>query len=196
MITDYASLQAAVARRAVRSDLTADIPDFIRSAHDRIIMDVVIGADLTLNATSVALPADCRAPVSLWLKNRPWIQVTEASTQQVQASTVQGYGRPTLFAVDGANLTLFPSPEGSWAARLLYRIARDFFTDDASTNVILTRYPNLYLYGAMAELSRQTFDNEAVARWEPLFFGEIERVNAAEIRDVLSGPLQTTSTAP
>lgn len=196
MITNYGTLKAAVARRAVRSDLTNDIPDFIRSAHDRIVMDVVIGADLTLNAQTVAVPEGFRDPVSLWLNNRPWIQVTEASTQQIQASTVQGYGRPTLFAVSGSNLTLFPSPEGSWAARLLYSIGRDFFDDDDSTNVILTRYPNLYLYGAMADLSRQTFDNEAVARWEPLFFGEIERVNAAETRDVLRGPLQTTSTAP
>lgn len=194
MIIDYGTLRTAVARRAVRTDLTDDIPDFIRSAHDRIVGEVSIGADLSLTTEITALPGDFRLADSLWLVNRPWIQVCEASAHQMDTAT--GSGRPYIFRIDGADLIVYPSPEPAYSAKLLYKISRDFFADDEATNVILTQYPNVYLYGAMAELGRQTADDALISRWQGLYFSEIERINGVETGDVISGPLQTSSTAP
>ena len=64
-ITTYSELQTAVANWLKRSDLTANIPDFIRLAEVRIkslldLMDLEVTAGLTVtqNSDTVALPAD------------------------------------------------------------------------------------------------------------------------------------------
>ncbi|CAB4157916.1 hypothetical protein UFOVP679_55 [uncultured Caudovirales phage] len=194
MIENYGTLKAAVARRAVRTDLTDDIPDFIRSAHDKIVGEVSLAVDLTLTTGTTALPTDFRQVNSLWLVNRPWIQVCEASPEQM--STATGTGRPYIFRISGSDLIVYPVPEPAYPAKLLYQISRDFFATDVASNAILTRYPSVYLYGAVAELGRQTADDDLITRFQPMFFAEIVRINQIETGDAMRGPLQITSSAP
>lgn len=195
MITDYGTLQTAVITRSNRTDMTALVPDFIRRAHDIIVGEVVMAADLTLDDNTIALPTGFREALSLWLVNRPWIQVCEASSIQMQ-TLIGSSGRPAVFRIDGTDLILYPSPEQTYAGKLIYRLVRDFFADDEATNAILTRYPSVYLYGAMAELGRQIMDDTMTDRYEGMFRNEIARINQVETGDALRGPLQMTSTAP
>lgn len=194
MIADYGTLQTALAARAVRSDLTAMIPDFIRRAHDMIVGEVVMSADLTISTQATALPAGFREALSVWLVNRPMKQLSEASPQVTQY--ISGTGVPYCFRVDDADLLVYPTPMAAYSAKVVYRLARDFFEEDTDTNAILTRYPFVYLYGAMAELLRQTRDAAEADRYELLFRSEIERINAVEVGDATRGALQTTSAAP
>lgn len=195
MITDYGTLTAGLVSRSHRVDLASLMPDFIRRAHDLIVGEVVMGADLDLSLDTVAVPTGFREAVSLWLVNRPWVQVTEASPFQMQTLTGSS-GRPALFRIDGANLRFYPAPEQAYSAKLLYRLSRDFFAEDSDTNAILTRYPFVYLYGAMAEIGRHLIDDGMIGRYEPLFRSEVERINSVETGDVLRGPLQATSSTP
>lgn len=196
MISDYGTLQTAVAARAVRTDLTTLIPDFIRRAHDHIVGEVVLAADLTLSSNTVPVPTGFREAVSLWLVNRPWLQVLESSDPQMSYATGTGSGVPSLFRVSGSNLILYPSPEPTYPAKLVYRLVTDFFADDDATNAILTKYPFVYLYGSMAECMRQIRDAAEADRYELLFRSEIERINAVEVGDATRGPLQMTSNGP
>lgn len=193
MITDYGTLQTAVATRAVRADLTTMIPDFIRRAHDMIVGEVVMSADLTISTQSTALPTGFRDALSLWLVNRPMKQLSEASPQVTQY--ISGTGIPYCFRVDDA-LLVYPTPMATYSAKLVYRLERDFFADDDATNAILTRYPFVYLYGSMAEAMRQIRDAAEADRYELMFRAEIERINAVEVGDATRGALQMTSTAP
>lgn len=193
MITDYGSLQTAVASRANRSDLTADIPDFIRRAHDVIVGEVVMAADLTISTQSTALPTGFREALSVWLVNRPMKQLSEASEQVTQY--ISGAGIPYCFRID-TTLLVYPTPMSSYVARMVYRLSRTFFADDTATNAVLTRYPFVYLYGAMAELQRHLLDDNQADRYELLFRAEIERINAVEVGDATRGALQLTSVAP
>jgi len=179
-ITNYGELKAAVASRAVRTDLAALIPDFVRTAHEVIAARLALSAELSVEAERVALPADFRAVVSLWVDACPSAPLTLASEGQMRGL---GGGAPVYFRVDGDELVFGPLPDGAYAGRLLYKLKRESFSDDAQTNAALSRYPSLYLHGAMAELFAHTRQAEERDRYLSLFLAGIEAANSAELED-------------
>lgn len=193
MIEDYGTLKTGVATRAVRTDLTDLIPDFVRRAHDVIVGEVVLTAPLSISTQETTLPTDFREAVSLWLVNRPMKQLSEASPQVTQY--ISGTGVPYCFRIDDG-LLVYPTPQAAYSALLVYRVERTFFADDTDTNAILTKYPFVYLYGAMAELFRHLVDPAQAGQYEGLFRAEIDRINAVEVGDATRGALQLTSNGP
>lgn len=181
-ITNYGELKAAVASRAVRTDLAALIPDFVRAAHDVIAAKLTLAAALVLDEERVALPADFRSPVGLWLDAYPSAPLTLATEAQTCGL---GSGAPAYFRVDGEELLLSPAPDGPYAGRLLYKIGREGFADDGDANTALTRYPTLYLDGALAELFAHARQADERDRYLSLFLAGIEAANAAELEDAM-----------
>ena len=76
--TDYTTLQATIADYLARSDLTTQIPEFIRLAEDRLLRDLrirqmikVATADTTAGDATVSLPSDFVAMKDLHLQGNP-----------------------------------------------------------------------------------------------------------------------------
>lgn len=186
-ISNYGELKTAVAARAVRSDLTSLIPDFIRRAHDLIVRKAVIASEITADAATEALPSDFREVVSLAVQATPMIPVISSSEPQMANL---GTGVPSYFRVSGSTLYLAPTPDESYSLRLLYRPTRTFFSADDDTNTILTRHPYAYFYGALSELFAHIRNTEEQAKYDTLFRDELEQLTAAEAKDAWTGDLQ------
>jgi hypothetical protein len=180
-ITTFGALKAAVAARAVRSDLDALIPDFVRAAHDVIVGRLALTADLALAGERTALPADARTVISLWVDGYPAAPLGAASEAQMRGL---GAGPPAWFRVDEGDLVLGPAPSTPVGGRVLYKLKRDFFASDAAANAALLRYPGLYLDGAMAELFAHVREAGERDRYLNLFLAGIEAANAAELEDL------------
>lgn len=190
-ITNYGTLKTAVASWSARGDLADQIPDFIQLAHEIIVREMVLSTDITLDDDTVALPTDCREIVSLW-------PVTRATAPMRMGSELEmancGTGVPQLYRMDGSYLTLSPAPNQDYAGRLLYRPVRTFFTSDTATNTVLTRYPFLYLHGALTEFMRFDRDAQGEVSYGQRFQTGLDRAKAAEIAQVTGGAaLQTQS---
>lgn len=186
-ITNYGELKTAVAARAVRSDLTSLIPDFIRRAHDIIVSEMAVQADLTLDAATESLPTDFRQLIAVAFIGDSTTSLTQATSDQM---TGLGTGKPYYYRVSGTTLYLAPTPSESYPAKVIYKLARTMFSLDADTNTALTRYPFMYLYGAMAELFAHSRNADEQSKYEALFRAEIDRANAAEREDAWPGALQ------
>jgi len=180
-ITNYGALRAAVAARAVRADLDALIPDFVRAAHDVIVNRLSLCAGLTMDAERIALPADTRQVASVWVDAYPARPLTLAAEAQM---TGLGAGIPRVFRVEGSELVLAPAPDGAYAGRILYKPSRAFFAADADANTALARYPSLYLYGALAELFVHVRQADERERYLGLFLAGIDAAGAAELEDL------------
>jgi hypothetical protein len=63
-------------------------------------------------------------------------------------------------------------------------------TDDADANVVLLKYPYLYLFGALEALHVYHEDAEEAADFGNKFGALIEDINARDAADSLSGPIQ------
>lgn len=183
-LSNFGELKAAVAARAIRSDLTSLIPDFIRSAHDAIVNTLCVCATMTLDAENESLPDDFRELITVRVDALPSYPLVMASEAQMANL---GSGRPEYFRVDGSTLHLGPQPDRAYPAKLLYKLARTFFSADADTNTALIRYPFIYLNGAMAELFAHTRNAEERDRYMDLMVQGIEVAKRAEQDDFWSG---------
>jgi hypothetical protein len=187
-ISDYASLKTAVQARGIRSDLTALVPDFIRSAHDEIVNRVTVCADLSLTAATTALPSDFRLLVALMVDSNPAAGLELGNTSQVANL---GSGVPRYYSVSGSTLTVAPTPDITYAGRALYKLSRTMFSADADTNTALTRFPFLYFDGAMAELYAHVRNTDEETKYRQKFEAGIGAANDAGVEDFWGGaPLQ------
>lgn len=189
ILSTYGELKTALtdySGRGGNTTVVANLPTFIRRAHDVLMRELEIPllqttADLTINAERVAVPADFRAVSRLFIDGDWDSQLTPTSQElRVKKALEYAAGRPEVYSIEGGYFAFGPVPDTTYAGKLLYKRYLTFFASDSATNDLLTRYPNAYLYGALAELARFDKADEDEARFEALFRAEIAQINAAE----------------
>lgn len=195
-ISTYSELQTAVAGWLKRADMTAQIPDFIRLAEVRIKslmdvqpLDVTVSLATAPSVDTVALPADYKTPIALWLNDiTPQEQIGQVLVQELPFSNTPT--RPRYWAVDGTNIR-FASPADQ-AYPIRFRYSQLFELSVANpTNSILTSYPDMYLFGALAEAGDYTFDDNSTMKWNTKFLDAVSRAQGQEASTNKNVPLRT-----
>lgn len=123
----------------------------------------VMEATATLTeAASVALPADFLEVVSIYRDTDPRTSLRPASPQAFQRMH-QMSGIPSVFSVVDGALLLSPTPNGAEDLQLRYYARLADLVADSDTNDVLSRYPALYVYGALAHHAALIRDEKALA---------------------------------
>ncbi|WP_300573590.1 hypothetical protein [Phenylobacterium sp.] len=185
-ISTYAGLQTAVADWLERSDLTSRIPDFISLAEAKINRKLRVRlmqarTTLTVDAEYESLPADFRQAESLIFSDAG---VTfECRTMPAEALAERSVGvaspaRPEFYALIGSQLRVWPTPDKAYSAELTYYQKVPALSDAAPSNWALANYPDVYLYGALAEAGPYLRDTEALAIWSAAFEKALAGVKA------------------
>src|SRR5690242_9058390 len=121
-LANYSDLETAVAAWLARSDLTSNIPDFIRLCHNKLMRVLrvremeTINSAFTINAETVAVPTD-------WLETRK-IYVTSSSPRVdlqyispdkiVEWNAPASSGTPRFFTVIGGDFQFIPIPDATY----------------------------------------------------------------------------------
>lgn len=196
----YAALQAAVADWAAKTDLTAQIPDFVAWAHQEICRRLrapllYARVDVTIDGESVAAPSGFLAARRFFIDATPrrLLHLTDSGQLVDLTLNMVPGAYPTHFAVEGTDTLAFaPLFNGSLTGKLLYYKAPAALAADADTNVVLTKYPFLYLYGALEALHRYLEDDNNCDRYAGLFASLLTSINDEEAKDAARGPLVGT----
>lgn len=173
MITNYSTLQTAIATWLHRSDLTAVIPDFIALAESRINRLLTARGtetDTSITATAgsayIDLPADFGSPIALWLETfTPRKQLIFKTPVELGFVSVSGY--PNYWAVKGSQIQLDRLASEAFALTLRYVQNLNLATTD--TNYVLSNYPDIYLYGALLESAGFIRDDSRIPIWQQKF---------------------------
>lgn len=170
-ITTYAELQAAVANWLVRGDLTARAPEFIALFEAWANRDLRV-RDMEKRATSSpvseygTLPTDFVEEISFVMTEGDERWEIEAAPQVViDAADVQT-GRPRNYAIVGGQFRFFPSPDKAYGAILTYYGQIPALSDAATSNWLLAKAPDAYLFGALAEAGPFLRDPDVTAAYE------------------------------
>lgn len=198
-ISTYSDLKAAVADWLNRSDLTATIPNFIALAEADINSHFdlrTVESDQLVSATPgsryVALPTGFREAQNLWI-NWPYGRGTPLRFVTPELlTTIATPGAPLLWCIDGDNIA-FERPADQAYSLTLRMIGGVGLSDTSPANLILTNYPNVYLYGALREAAPYLRDPEASGLWEAKYADAITKAKAKENR---TKSLVTLSTEP
>lgn len=200
--TDYTSLQAAVLAFNWNRD-TGTVTDFIQLAHTRINLGLRVPfmqktATLTINANRIAAPTDMAAPVRLWIDGTYDNPLQPTSPDRIlELRATYSSAQPEWYAIEGDTttgtenttegeyFTFGPSPgTTSYTAYLLYIRRLAALSAGGDTNIVLTRYPNLYLYGALDEAGAYSDDPRSYGqRFEAL----LAEINQQVRSDAMAG---------
>lgn len=188
----YAGLQASVGDFMLRSDLTAVIPDFIRLAETQInrrlrVADMMTSATLsiTASATSTALPSDFNGVVSLELPSGIGGPLRYEKPEGVRAMRQTNYmtpGIPFAFTVIGANIETVPAPSSTLACLLVYFQRIPVLSVSNTSNWLLTKHPDIYLYGALLQSAPYLKDDERLAVWGQLYETALKDLEGSDSR--------------
>jgi hypothetical protein len=187
---NYTTLRATVADYLHRGDLTGRIPFFIELAESRLSAALrsaenELSAVVDMAATPAPLPADFVQPSSFATGGaggpRELLQVTPTRMAQVKrigaGFAEAGAG---VFTIIGKTFDVFPFTAPK-TVTITYWSQVPALSDTAPSNPVLTRWPQLYLYGALVEGYSFTAQPEARAEALATFLGELGEANRAAI---------------
>jgi len=195
-LTTYAELSAAVADWLERGDLTSRIPDFIALTESRLNRELKIRTIETTAALTgvvgsrfIALPASFREPQNLWRspvdgRREPLRFVTP---ELMQADTTQG--EPLQWGIDGTNIAFERPCDQAYTFALRYLGVLDLAT--TLTNLVLTEYPDLYLFGACCEAGPFLRDNDLLTIFDTRFKEALAQAKAKESSNKAAVTLST-----
>jgi hypothetical protein len=190
-LANYTELQAAVAQWLNRTDVSGDIPDFIKLAEADIETDlrgkvVTIDEAISIDSDSVTLPGDIKMPKSLYDEYGPILLTTPDEVARLRKLNPSGAIRASHAAIltDGTDFLLLaaPVPASTVVATLVYEPSLPALSDEDST-WLLTRHPGVYLYGALRHGAVFLRDPEQAALWEKLYLDQMSKLKG--LRDDL-----------
>lgn len=193
----YATLQTTVIDWLHRDNLAAKVPDFIALAEAAINRklniapkEVDVPLAMTPGSRYVTYPTSMSEPIALWDEtSQPRSQMTPMLPETLPVNNSVS-GRPKYWAIDGARLA-FERPADS-AYSLTFRYVQDTNLSNANpTNAVLTRAPDLYLYGALAQAAPYMRDDARIGFWKSEFARLLSEVHADASRAKAIAPLMT-----
>lgn len=194
-ITNYSELKTSIANFLARDDLTTQIPDFISLAESRMSREMNARsqekratATLTSGDAYVSLPTDLRSIRLVKLNTSPKEVLeyyTPAKLDELYASNAQG--KPRAYTIIGGEIKFAPEPDSAYTAEIVYMEGVPDLSDSNTTNEILTRHPDAYLYGALAAASVYLMDDQKTTVYEQLFTRAIDEIKREEERSKQAG---------
>lgn len=173
-LSNYSELKASVASWLNREDLTSQVPDFIALAEARFNRDLRLNAMLkrdTTTATSdyVALPDDWLEHVSICVINDgtvsdPLEYKTNEEFNRLRLQNLTGTFR--YYTIQDSNIVLLPAmSSGSVDLEIFYYAKIPALSDSATTNWLLTKAPDLYLYASLLGAEMYLQNDERLPLW-------------------------------
>ena len=197
--TNYSDLQASVAGYLGRSDLTTQIPDFIRFAELRLGRELrtrtmlnsatapTVGSD-----SRIALPTDFLEIRDLFIQGNPRRPLTymspSAFSRQARADII---GLPVFYTILASEFQFAPIPDGVYTLEILYYAKPTFLSTSNASNAFLANYPDALLYASLIEAEPYLINDARSQLWATLYDRAIKNISDADQGGEYSGiPLQ------
>jgi hypothetical protein len=200
----YDNLKSEIASFLNRDDLTLQIDTFIDLAETRHARDLRIREmeAVSTSITTVAgtqsydLPTGYLELRYAMLQTSPYTMLqymTPADFFRVY-NEGEGTGMPVYYTIVGKKIYLGHSPDSANVLELGFFQRATALSSSNTTNDILTNFPDLYLYGSLAETSPFLMQDERLAVWSSLYKEGVRTANESAQRGrVSAAPLQMSA---
>ena len=202
--SNYSALRTTIASYLGRTDLTTMIPTFITLAEARLQRELrtrqllkSATATMAANDATVGLPADFLEMRDLYIQGNPRMPVTyltpSAFTRDARADES---GSPHYYTVIGSELLFAPIPDGQYVLEMLYYYKPVVLSDSNVSNAFLANYPDLLLYGSLAQAEPYLMNDARLATWASLYADTLNLIETSDEGSEYNGvPLQMKLTS-
>lgn len=174
----YANLKTSITDWTHRGDLADFVDDFIDLTEARLSRDLLVSqqearATTTASTEYLALPSDCLSIRNIQINTSPvreLIYVTPAEMDRLDdnGSTV------TRYTIVGDEIQL--NATSSDSLEIAYYAKVPPLSDSNTTNWLLTSYPDVYLYGCIAEAFKYASDDQGAAKYNGLYLESVQNI--------------------
>lgn len=193
--TSYADLQTTIAGYLARSDLTTQIPDFIRLAETRLRRDLRIRQMLKSVTTvtvagdgTVELPSDFLEVRDFVVVGNPVQPLNYYSPSAFNRNTRSWEsGKPVDYTVLANDFQLAPIPDTVYTVKMFYFAAPTFLSSTNASNAFLANTPDALLYGALLEAEPYLMNDARVNTWGTMFDRAIASITRSDEQAQYSG---------
>lgn len=192
-ITDYAGLKSSIVDWVNRPNLDIVTGDLIQLAEAELNRELTtrqMDATVTfsLQAGSQALPADFLAHISLTEPDsRAGREIVFVAEDYFDGLEDEDRGGPRVFTIVGDDLLFKPSFESADEpvdVKLRYRQALPALSDTNPSNWLLSKFPDAYLFAALAEASDYIADEARLGRYIARRDRAVQMINQLDINKI------------
>lgn len=199
----FAALKTEALDFAERSDLSSKADTFVTLCDMRIrkalaasalrLREMETTTDLTPTDGVCALPTDFMAMKRVTAQSDPTRRLEYKTQDWLDAAFPDGSSDdPIYFTITGASLATYPLSTSD--IRITYFAYPPILSDSNTVNWLLTKYPDVYLYGTLVELASYIGDDASVQKWLGFFQGAVQGLSSAAFGAMItSGTARSTA---
>jgi hypothetical protein len=206
-IDTYAKLQSELSDTLNRADLIADVTEFSggtiegaikraiskaeRRVHRRVKtreFETSTAPNTVAGTETIVAPTDLLSIKHFYLNTNPIGPLTKKDLTQLYNDEPSSLNaKPTAYALFGGSIYLRPIPDSAYATKLYYYQSVTPLSDVNTSNAILTKYPDLLLYGSLIELTAHLMDDPRVQVWKGFFDEAVKDITDDNVSSRWSG---------
>lgn len=181
--SNYTELQATVADWMHRKNLSGVAVDCIALAESRMkarlwsqMRDKATSLTTVQGVASVALPTDFLSVRALSIPGHVANVEYVTPGKYSELSVEQASGLPRSYTLIGNDLWLAATPDKAYPLLFMYAASFPSLSQSAPTNDLLAKWPDLYLWGALAEACIYTQNSEFLAVCEARYGDALDAI--------------------
>jgi hypothetical protein len=191
-ITNYTTLQSTIADYLNRADLTAQIPTFIQLAeadfNTRLrTREMIVRAEAQSSNEFVQLPADWLEAINLHIIDgaQPLRFVTLDEADYINKQQI--FTNVAAYSLMNGAIELIPAPGADIDIEMIYYGKITPLSSEVATNWLLTKAPDVYLYGSLMHAQPFLMDDQRMPIFASLYNSRIEALNEESMKSTHSG---------
>jgi hypothetical protein len=191
-ITNYATLQSTIADYLNRADLTSQIQTFIQFVEADLNTrlrnrEMIVNATATSDGQFVALPPDWLEAINMMIVGGQsplrYITPDEADTI-IKAQT---YTSTRFYSMTTGVIELVPPAVDDITIDMVYYGKIPALSDANTTNWLLTKAPDVYLYGALTHAAPFLMDDQRMAVFSQIYLARVQSLQDESQKALHSG---------
>lgn len=186
---DYTQLQTNIADFLNREDLSGQIPMFIELAEARISRDLrernmQVRAEAHVYSEYMRLPCDHVETIRVVADDRILRLADAFNIERFNMTGPVAFYRHTE-----QKFQFLPAPSNKHGSRIVIEYLAEVskLTDQAPTNWLLDKYPDIYLYSALLAATSYLHDDQRIPLWSQAYGEAVSAANMASDRADYSG---------
>lgn len=192
-LDSFANLKTSIAAHLDRDDLTDHIPDFITLAETRHKRDIRIRemldrASLTVDDRYVNLPTGFLEAQTIRLLTDPVTPLSMISADEMSRRRRSGTGKPAYYTIH-EQIEFDVDTDQSYSGEIVYYKELTALSNANTSNALLVRAPDAYLYGALSASAPFLMNDERLQIWNSLYRLAVDGLSASSKQGRYVGPL-------
>ena len=191
-ITNYATLKSTIADYLNRADLTSQIETFIQFAEADLntrlrCREQIVRAEATSSAEFVQLPADWLEAINLHIVGgqQPLRYVTLDEADIINKEQI--YTAPHFYSLMNGAIEIIPEPADDIDIEMIYYAKITALSNVNTTNWLLTKAPDVYLYGALTHAAPFLMDDQRIPVFAQIYLARVQALQDESQKSLHSG---------